>query len=158
MKDLIIGYYGQAFWGGGTYIKLTKRQNEDYKMEYVRSVMFPNYVPNAEKYIRSFERISFQSENGFDQPYTKDEDFSLTCRYLKENDEIRQIIQSLHDIDLSEMSKTEYYIDIFDSLNWSFFVQFDDQQYYIKGYVERPDELTEIICAMTRILFPDNNE
>ena len=47
---MIIGYYEQIFFGGGTYYKLSKKDEEEmYKIEYSHSAN-PNIIPKAEEY------------------------------------------------------------------------------------------------------------
>ena len=44
---MIIGYYEQIFFGGGTYYKLSKKDEEvKYKIEYSHCAI-PNNIPKA---------------------------------------------------------------------------------------------------------------
>ena len=50
---MIVGFYSQVFFGGGTYYKLSKRDDEEkYKFEYCKAIM-PNHIPGAEEYIKN---------------------------------------------------------------------------------------------------------
>ena len=52
---MIIGYYSQSFFGGGYYYKISKKKDEkQYKIETVHSAT-PNYIPNADKYIKEYD-------------------------------------------------------------------------------------------------------
>lgn len=149
MNDLIIGYYGAAFFGGGTYIKLSKKENEDFKIEKIHSAV-PNYIPNGEKYIKVHDKISFKDKEGFS--FIEDDDPRLISIYIKENLKIRKLIDLVQNINLDKMSKTKYNDEgILDGLCWEFFIKLDNKSYEIEGYEKMPRKLEEVIKYLESI-------
>lgn len=153
---LIISYYGQSFWGGGTYAKLTRQENEDYRTEYMRCIRRPNSVPGAEIYMRSFERIQFQDKRGFS--LVEDNDPRLVCKSWPQNEKFQQFVDSVLQLDLEKISKEEYWDnDFLDGLVWFFFVQIDDRQYYMQGYVKMPPAIEKSIHTLCELLAPEED-
>ncbi len=149
MNDLIIGYYGAAFFGGGTYIKLSKKEIEDFKIERIHSAV-PNYIPNGEKYIKIHDKISFKEKEGFH--FIEDDDPRLISIYIKGNLKINKLIDLVKNINLEKMSKTEYNDEeVLDGLCWSFFIKLDNKTYKIEGYEDMPKKLEEVIKYMESI-------
>ena len=132
---MIIGYYEQAFFMGGTYYKLTKKDNEDkYKLEYSHSVV-PNYIPNAEEYIKKYESLNLDDE------YFEGK---IKTEYIESNLDIEALIEYVLKCDWKRISKKKYDDkDILDGLGWDFYIEFENKKYLVSGYEKFPEEITE---------------
>lgn len=149
MNDLIIGYYGAAFFGGATYLKLSKKENENYKIEKLHSAI-PNHIPIAEKYIKIHDKLSFKDDMGYS--IFDDNDPRFTSTYIEENLNINKLLEHLKNIDLENISKQKYYDeDILDGLCWDFFIKINSKSYNIKGYEKMSQELELIINYLDTI-------
>lgn len=140
---MIIGYYEQAFFMGGTYYKLTKKDNEDkYKLEYSHSVV-PNYIPNAEEYIKKYESLNLDDE------YFEGK---IKTEYIESNLDIEALIEYVLKCDWKRISKKKYDDkDILDGLGWDFYIEFENKKYLVSGYEKFPEEITKIIDVLKNI-------
>lgn len=147
-EKMIIGYYGQSFFGGGTYIKLStdKNKSDKYKIEYLHSAV-PNYIENAEKYISKYETIDIDSSC-----FYKDYKNKLTEKEIDENVHIIKLEEFINSINLKKMSKKEYNDeDVFDGLCWYFYIMENDKAYNINGYEKMPEKLKNIVKYLEKI-------
>ena len=137
---MIIGYYGQSFFGGGTYYKLSKKENEDnFKFEYIHSIV-PNYVINAEEYIQKYETLSFEEVRSKD--YFKGK---VKIDLLKNNIYIDEIMNICKKANWEKISKKKYSNENLDDENWDFYIEFSqEQKYLISGYSIHPKEVEKI--------------
>jgi len=140
---MIIGYYEQAFFMGGTYYKLAKKDNEDkYKLEYSHSVV-PNYIPDAEEYIKKYDSLNVDDE------YFEGK---IKTEYIESNLDIEALIEYVLKCDWKRISKKKYEDkDILDGLDWDFYIEFDNRKYLVSGYEKFPEEITKIIDALENI-------
>ena len=140
---MIIGYYEQAFFMGGTYYKLTKKDNEDkYKIEYSHSVI-PNYIPEAEEYIKKYDSLNVDNE------YFEGK---IKTEYIESNLDIEALIEYVLKCDWNRISKKKYDDkDILDGLGWDFYIEFENKKYLVSGYEKFPEEITKIIDVLKNI-------
>lgn len=140
---MIIGYYEQSFFGGGTYYKLTKRDNEDkYKLEYSKSEV-PNYIPNAEEYIKKYEILQVDNE------YFEGK---IKIEYIEPNLDIESIKEYALKCDWKRISRKKYEDnDILDGLGWDFYIEFGNQKYLLSGYEKFPEEIIKIVDMLENI-------
>ena len=141
MIIMIIGYYHQAFFGGGNYYKLSKRDNEDeYKFEYCQQAV-PNYIPNAEKYIKKYDTLTIDDSFHYKENF----EGKIIEIYLEENQEIINILEIANNSNWESISKKEYTSDTFDDICWSFYIELNNKQkFFIDGYSIRPKEIDTI--------------
>lgn len=134
---MIVGYYHQIFFGGGTYFKLSKKDNEDkYKFEYCHSAI-PNYVPEAENYIQKYNTLELNDERFQDK---------IVIKYLELNFEIKRIIDILNTANWALISEKKYTSDELDDVCWEFYNEANNYSthYLVKGYSVYPKEIEEI--------------
>ena len=146
---MIIGYYSQSFFGGGYYYKISKKKDEkQYKIETVHSAT-PNYIPNADKYIKEYDVIRFDNEF-FDLKEIMNS--KLQVKYINDNILIDRLINYLDSINLEKLSKKEYQDDsILDGENWSIYIEYTNKKYYIEGYEKQPKEIEKIFEKLYEI-------
>jgi len=155
MNDIIIGYYGSSYFGGGTYIKLSKKENEKYKLEKISSKS-PNYIPNADKYIKLHDTISF--EESVQYPYIKDNDLRFKVYSIGESETILNLEKYLETINLEEISSKEYKKEILDGLWWKIFIKVDSREYSISGNGDFPEELRRIVEDLKNMSIEESNK
>lgn len=135
---MIIGYYEQVFFGGGTYYKLSKKIEEiNYKIEYSHSAV-PNYIPDAEEYIKKYETLEITDK------YNK-EDFEgkIKVDYISECRDIEKLERYINKCDWNKISKKKYSDEeVNDGICWNFYIEFENQKYEIKGYEIMPKEIS----------------
>ena len=137
---MIIGYYEQSFFGGGTYIKLSRKENNDYKIESITSEV-PNYIPDAEEYIKKYESIQ-KSEKFSNFFGTKT---LLFGGNIIESVELQKFIGYIKTLDFKSLIEKKYYNqNILDGLSWEIFIELDEKTWYIQGYEDMPKEIEEI--------------
>ena len=135
---MIIGYYGAAFFGGGTYYKLSKKENEEkYKFEFCHSAV-PNYIPNAEEFIKKYETLKID-EDRFREKF----EGKIIEKYLELNPEILEILDIINNCDWNYISSQIYTSDNFDDVCWEFYL--DNNNKLIKGYSVFPNEIEKIL-------------
>lgn len=147
-NKLIIGYYGQAFFGGGTYIKLSMNKNNDdrYKIEYLHSAV-PNYIENAEDYITKFETIDIKKSM-----YYNDYKKNIIEKWIEKNVYINELEVFVNSLNLEKIAKRIYNDDnVLDGLCWDFYILKNNKQYKISGYEDMPKELEKIIDYLNEI-------
>lgn len=137
---MIIGYYGQIFFGGGTYYKLSKKESEDkYKFEYIHTII-PNYISNAEEYIKKYETLKIDG--------TKQKDFFVgenTVAYFEINATIDEILNIVKNSDWDDISNKKYTSEELDNENWDFYIEFENgAKSFINGYAVHPKEIEKI--------------
>lgn len=144
---MIIGYYEQAFFGGGTYWKLAKKDNEiKYKIEYAHSD-FPNHIPEAEDYIKRYENLSI--DNSLNKYFKS----KIKSKYIDTNNDIEDLINYVLKIDLEKVSKSKYsYDNIDDGTNWKIYIEINNKKYTICGYETWPKEIEKIVKLMGKIV------
>ena len=137
---MIIGYYHQVFFGGGTYYKLSKQEGEEYyKFEYCHQAV-PNYIPKAEEFIKKYETLNVVGER-FEEYF----DGKIVEIYLDNNSEIKSIIEILNNADWRDISKKEYTANTLDDVCWKFYIENDfGTNYMIDGYSVYPKEIETI--------------
>lgn len=142
---MIIGYYHQIFFGGGTYFKLSKRDNEDkYKFEFCHSAI-PNYIPNAEEYIKKYDTLTINNERICSK-------IEITEKYIDYNQYIKEIIKIIHTAEWNKISKTNYSNNNLDDVNWCFYIRDEeDLEYIITGYAVYPKEVEQIYYLFKKI-------
>lgn len=144
---MIIGYYQQAFFGGGTYYKITKKDNENqYKIEYSHSAV-PNNIPKAEEYIKKYEDLKMDDNK--QKEYFKGK---IKTKYIETNSYIELLIKYINKCDWESISKKEYIDDgILDGLGWDFFIEFNNKQFEIRGYEKFPEEVLKVLNILKNI-------
>lgn len=144
---MIIGYYHQIFFGGGTYYKLSKKENEDiYKFEYCHSAV-PNHIPNAEEFIKSYQTLSIKDKS------FKEIESKLMVKNIKSNTYINDIINIIKESDWDNIRKKKYTSDNLDDVCWYFYIEDDeDHKYSINGYSVYPVEIENIYELLKKIL------
>lgn len=143
---MIIGYYQQIFFGGGTYYKLSNKDGEEkYKIEYSHSAV-PNYIPKAKQYIKKYETLRIEEERK--KEYFKGK---IKAEYISEDSEIYILLDYITKCDWENISKKEYNDDMLDGVNWYFYIAFDNKQYEIHGYEKFPEKITKIIETLENI-------
>lgn len=148
-NKLIIGYYGQAFFGGGTYIKLSMNKSNDdrYKIEYLHSAV-PNYIENAEDYITKFETIDIKKSM-----YYNDYKKNIIEKWIEKNIYINELEVFVNSLNLEKIAKRIYNDDnVLDGLCWDFYILKNNKQYKISGYEDMPKELEKIIDYLEKIV------
>jgi len=137
---MIIGYYHQIFFGGGTYYKLSKKDNENkYKFEYCHPFI-PNYIPKAEEYIKKYDSLSVEGER-FEE-YFKEKIIEM---FLDYNSEIKRIIECCDNAAWAKISKRKYTANTLDDVCWDFYFENDSNtKYLIEGYSVYPKEIEMI--------------
>lgn len=141
---MIIGYYEQSFFGGGTYIKLSRKDEEAYRLESISSGT-PNYIPDAEKYIKKYESIKCSEK--FKKIFG--EEPLLFTSKMNENVELLNFIEYIKTIDFKILSEKRYYNDgILDGMNWEIFIEFQKEKWHIHGYEDMPKEVEKIIKVL----------
>lgn len=143
--NMIIGYYGQSFFGGGYYYKISKNKVETkYKFEMCHSED-PNDVPKGDKFIERYDTIKFSEED-------KKMNNKLVVKSLEKEVLIDQLIKYVKSIDLEKLSKKKYEdLDILDGENWSFYIEYEDNRYYIEGYENKPKEIENVLIMLYEI-------
>lgn len=139
---MIIGYYGQAFFGGGTYYKLSKQKSDDkYKFEYIRTII-PNYISNAEEYIKKYETLTIEG-------IKKKEYFAGKNKvvYLEKNSDIEKILNIIENSNWNSITNKKYDSENLDDENWDFYIDYENNNYFIEGYSVHPKEI-EIIYSL----------
>ena len=137
---MIIGYYEQSFFGGGTYIKLSRKENDDYKIESISSEL-PNYISDAEEYIKKHESIQ-KSEKFSNFFGTK---ALLLGGNIIESVELQKFIGYIKTLDFKSLIEKKYYNqNILDGLSWEIFIELDEKTWHIQGYEDMPKEIEEI--------------
>lgn len=144
---MIVGYYHQVFFGGGTYYKLSKNSQESkYKFEYCHSAI-PNYIPNAENYIKTDKTLSIKDYN-----FRKIEK-KLKVYNIEFNDYINEIIEIVKNSDWNKISNQKYTSDNLDDICWNFYIEDDENdKYYISGYSVFPLEIEKIYSLFKNII------
>ena len=138
---MIIGYYHQIFFGGGTYYKLSKKEDEKkYKFEYCHQSV-PNHIPGAEEYIKKFDTLEIK-EKRFKEYF----EGKIVEIYLEEtNPEIEKIMEIVNDTNWDYISKQEYTDNTLDDVCWDFYIKNNiDTDYSISGYAIYPKEIRNI--------------
>lgn len=140
MVDLIVGYYGAAFYGGGTYFKLSKNAEEkQYKFEYCHQAV-PNYIPKAEEYIKKYDTLKVEEERF--KEYFEGKIIEI---YLDYNFDIEKIIRIVSNSNWDNISKNEYTSESFDDVCWNFYFESKlSKNYFIQGYSVYPNEIKTI--------------
>ena len=143
---MIIGYYHQIFFGGGTYLKLSKKKQENkYKFEYCHSAI-PNYIPKAEDFIKSYNTLSIK-DNRF-----KEIEEKINVKNIEYTKQIDEIIKIIKESDWSKISKEKYTSDNLDDVCWDFYIEDDDNhKFLINGYSEYPVEIKNIYELLKKI-------
>lgn len=137
---MIIGYYEQSFFGGGTYIKLSRKENDDYKIESITSEV-PNYIPDAEEYIKKHESI--QKSEKFSNFFGRKA--LLFGGNIIESVELQKFIGYIKTLDFKSLIEKKYYNqNILDGLSWEIFIELDEKTWHIQGYEDMPKEIEEI--------------
>lgn len=144
---MIIGYYGQSFFGGGTYYKLSKKANEEkYKFEYTHTIV-PNYIPNAEEYIKKYETLTIAG--------IKNKDYFVGTNnvvYLEKNSDIDEILNIVERSNWDKITKKKYDSENLDDENWDFYLENEnDNNYYIEGYAVHPRKIEKIYSILKKI-------
>ena len=137
---MIIGYYHQIFFGGGTYYKLSKKENDEkYKFEYCHSTI-PNYISEAEKYIQKYDTLKIEGR------FQEDFKGMINVVYLDLTPEIKRIIDIFNNANWVKIAKKEYTSDSLDDVCWEFYnrTTIYNTHYLIKGYSVYPKEIEEI--------------
>ena len=136
---MIIGYYHSVFFGGGTYFKLSKNSNDNFfKFEYCHSAV-PNYIPNAEMYIKTYNTLSFDNER------FKNLEKNLKVKNIKDNSYINEIISIIEKTDWERIENEKYSSDNLDDVCWCFYIENDqNKKYFIQGYSVYPNEIESI--------------
>ena len=144
---MIIGYYDQIFFGGGTYYKLSKKDNEEkYKFEYCHQSV-PNYIPKAEEYIKKYETLKV-----VDERFEKYFEGKIVEIYLDNNSEIKSILEILNNTNWREVSKKEYINNTLDDVCWKFYIGNDlGTNYMINGYSIYPKEIEKIYNIFNQV-------
>ena len=137
---MIIGYYHQIFFGGGTYYKLSIQEGkEQYKFEYCHQAV-PNYIPKAEEYIKKYDTLNVDGERY--KEYFKGK---IIEKYLNYNSEIKRIMEFFNNADWEYISKREYTANTLDDICWDFYIENDSgRNYLIEGYSVYPKEIETI--------------
>ena len=145
---MIIGYYEQSFFGGGTYYKLSKKDEEaKYKIEYSHCAI-PNNIPKAEEYIKKYDTLSLEDER-----WKEDFEGKIKVHYIEMNPYIETLISYINKCDWESISKKEYRDDgILDGLGWDFFIEFNNKQFEIHGYEKFPEEVLKVLEILKNIL------
>ena len=137
---MIIGYYHQSIFGGATYFKLTKKDNEEqYKFEYCHQVV-PNYIPNACDYIKKYDTLIIEEKRL--QEYFQGKIVKIDLVY---NVEIKNIVDILNNANWDIIYKHEYTSENLDDVHWKFYIEDGlDKVIFIDGYSVYPKEIDEI--------------
>lgn len=144
---MIIGYYQQIFFGGGTYYKLSKKDDKgEYKIEYSHSVV-PNYIPEAELYIKKYDTLEIEDER--EKVYFEGR---IKEKYIENNSKIEFLMKYITKCDWNKIVKKEYSDnDVDDGICWDFYIEFNNQKYEINGYEKFPKEVTKIVNILKSI-------
>lgn len=144
---MIIGYYEQIFFGGGTYYKLSKKDEEiKYKIEYSHSAN-PNIIPKAEEYIKKYDTLNFENERRKEYFEGK-----IKVDYIEMNSYIETLITYINRCDWENISKKEYRDDgILDGLGWDFYIEFNNKKFEIHGYEKFPEEVLKVLDILKNI-------
>lgn len=143
---MIIGYYEQSFFGGGTYYKLSKRDNESrYRMEYSHSVV-PNYIPEAENFIKEYETLKIKDDNFYENFEGK-----IKSKFIDSNKEIEELINYILKCNWKRISKKDYTDDVDDGTNWELYIDIDNERCYIDGYEKYPKEIQQVIKKLNEL-------
>lgn len=144
---MIIGYYGQIFFGGGTYYKLSKKENEDkFKFEYIHTIV-PNYISNAEEYIKKYETLEIEG-------IKKKEHFvgENKVAYFETDPIIKEILYIVKNSNWDNISQKKYDSEDLDNENWDFYIEYEtENNYFIKGYAVHPEEIEKIYSLLKKI-------
>lgn len=137
---MIIGYYHQVFFGGGTYFKLSKKEEEKkYKIEYCHQSV-PNHIPGAEEYIKKVDTLKIEEER-FKEYF----EGKIVEVYIESTPEIGKIIRIVNDTNWDYISKQEYTSDTLDDVCWNLYIENDfGTNYMIDGYSVYPKEIETI--------------
>lgn len=144
---MIIGYYEQSFFGGGTYYKLSKKDEETkYKIEYSHCSI-PNNIPKAEEYIKKYDTLSLEEER-----WKEDFEGKIKVDYIEMNSYIETLMTDINKCDWESISKKEYRDDgILDGLGWDFYIEFNNKKFEIHGYEKFPEEVLKVLEILKNI-------
>lgn len=144
---MIIGYYQQAFFGGGTYYKLTKKDDETkYKIEYSHSAV-PNYIPEAEKFIKKYETLCIE-----DDSLCECFEGKIRSKYLDVNKNIGKLVNYILKCNWEQICKMKYIDDdVYDGTNWELYIEINNKKYKIEGCEIYPKEIQRIIQNLDEI-------
>lgn len=143
---MIIGYYEQSFFGGGTYYKLSKRDNESrYKMEYSHSTI-PNYIPEVENFIKEYETLKIEDDN-----FCGNFEGKIKSKFIDSNKEIEELINYILKCNWKRISKEDYTDDVDDGTNWELYIDIDNKRYHIDGYEKYPKEIQQVIKKLNEL-------
>ncbi len=145
---MIIGYYEQAYFYGGKYIKIYQKENGKYNIEWIRSDE-PNYIPEAEKFIKV--KNSILDSNEFLDLFDKKQlDTKLK---QKEDKYVIRLIEYINTINLRKLAGRKYNDKkVDDGINWSLFIELNGKEYYIEGYEKTPKQVKKILEYIERII------
>lgn len=137
---MIIGYYGQIFFGGGTYYKLSKKENEDkFKFEYIHTIV-PNYISNAEEYIKRYETLTIDGLKRNDCFVGEN-----TVAYFEIDPIIKEILHIVKNSNWVDISNKKYDSEELDDENWDFYIECENGiKYFTQGYSVHPEEIEKI--------------
>ena len=132
---------GKAFFGGGTYFKLSKRDNEEmYKFEYCHQSL-PNYIPEAEKYIKKYDTLKVE-DNHFKEYFNG----KISEVYLNINKNIKKIFKIINNTNWTNIIKKTYTSMDLDDINWDFYIENGTKkEVYKQGYSVYPKEIVKIL-------------
>lgn len=140
-KVMIVSYYGQCFFGGGTYFKLSKKDNEDiYKFECCH-IAVPNYIPKAEEYIKKYDTLKV-----YDGRFKDYFEGKISEKYLDMNPYIEKLLTIINNSDWTTIIKNTYTSEELDDVCWIFYVEDENKkEIYKKGYSVFPKEIETIL-------------
>lgn len=145
---MIIGYYEQAYFYGGRYIKIFQNEDGKYNVEWIYSEE-PNYIPEAEKFIKLKESILCSNEflDFFDRKQLSTE------LKEKENKKVRNLIEYINSINLKRLARHKYDDkNVNDGTNRELFIEIRGKEYFIEGYEKTPKQVYEIIDYIEQII------
>lgn len=145
---MIIGYYEQADFYGGRYIKMYQIENGKYNIEWIYSEE-PNYIPEAEKFIKVKESILCSNEflDFFDRKQLRTE------LKEKEDKQVMHLINYINSLDLKKLARHKSdYKNIDYGMNWELFIEVRGEEYYIKSYERISKQVYKIIEYIERII------
>lgn len=131
----------KAFSGGGTYFKLSKKNNEEmYKLEYCHQTV-PNYIPDVEKYMKKYDTLRVEDNRFKEYFYGK-----ISEIYLNINQYIENILNIIDNTNWTNIIKTAYTSMNLDDINWDFYIENGTKkEVYKQGYSVYPKEIGTIL-------------
>lgn len=145
---MIIGYYEEAYFDGGKYIKICQNEDDKYNIEWIYSKE-PNYIPEADAFIKIKESILCSNEflDFFDK--------KQLCTELKEKEDekVKHLIEYINSINLNKISRHKYDAkNVEDGTDWELFIELKGKEYYINGYERKPKQIIEILEYIEKII------